>query len=80
FNELDVMRYVEKLSKMDLETVKVVGHWSDEKSEKIYAITQMDMDKVRQVILDLVSMDEGLKAYLEANGGNVFDRIATVEE
>lgn len=80
FNELDVMKYVDKLSKMDLATVKVVGHWSDDESNKIYAITQMDMKKVRQVISNLVSMDEGLKAYLETNGGNVFDRIATVEE
>ena len=80
FSELDVMKYVDSLSKMDLATVKVVGHWSDEKSNKIYAITQMDMDKVRKVVSKLISMDEGLKTYLEKNGGNVFDRIATVEE
>ena len=80
FNELDVMKYIDELSKMDLAKVKVVGHWSDDKSNKIYAITQMDMDKVRKVISKLISMDEGLKAYLEKNGGNVFDRIATVEE
>lgn len=79
FSELDVMSYVDKLSEMDLESVKVVGHWSDDKSNKIYAITQMDINKVRRIITELVSMDKGLKAYLEANGGSVFDRIATVE-
>ncbi|WP_455217126.1 hypothetical protein [Kaarinaea lacus] len=80
FNELDVMEYVEKLSKMDLATVKVVGHWSDQRTNKIYAITQMDMDKVRQVVTKLIAIDDGLKSYLESNGGYVFDRIATVEE
>ncbi|WP_455199061.1 hypothetical protein [Kaarinaea lacus] len=80
FNELDVMKYVEKLSKMDLAKVKVVGHWSDERTNKIYAITQMDMDKVRQVVTKMIAMDAGLKSYLESHGGNVFDRIATVEE
>lgn len=80
FSEQDVMQYVEKISKMDLARVKVVGHWTDEKSNKIYAITQMDMDKVRQVVKKLISMDRGLKVYIEQEGGEIFDRIAVVEE
>jgi hypothetical protein len=80
FSEQDVMRYVEKLSKMDLAKVDVVGHWTDESSNKIYAITQMDMEKVRQVMKKLVSMDKGLKAYIDQEGGEIFDRIAVVEE
>lgn len=79
-SEQEVMQYVDKLLKMDLEKVAVVGHWTDEKSNKIYAITQMDMDKVRQLMKNLVAMDKGLKTYIDQEGGEIFDRIAVVEE
>lgn len=80
FSEQEVMDYVEKISKMDLARVDVVGHWKDEKSNKIYAITQMDMERVKQVVKKLVEMDKGLKVYFDLEGGEIFDRIAVVED
>lgn len=79
FTEQDIQKYIDKVSQMDLARVRVVSHWKDDKSKKIYAITQMDMRKVRQLIEKLVSTDVGLRAYLDANGGTIFDRIANKE-
>lgn len=80
FSEQEVMQYIEKVSSMDLSRVDVVGHWKDDKSKKIYAITQMDMQKVRQVVKNLVEMDKGLRVYFDLEGGEIFDRIAVVED
>ena len=79
FNEQDILKFIDKISQIDLATVQVTGHWKDDKSRKIYAITQMDMKKVRQLIGNLVSSDAGLKAYLDENGSRIFDRIANKE-
>jgi hypothetical protein len=79
FSEQNILKYMDKVSQMDLSTVQVVGHWKDNKSKIIYAITQMDMQKVRQLIENLVSSDAGLKAYLDSNGSTIFDRIANKE-
>ena len=79
FTEQDILKYINKVSQIDLSTVQVAGHWKDDKSRKIYAITQMDMKKVRQLIGNLVSSDTGLKAYLDENGSRIFDRIANKE-
>jgi len=80
FNELEVSKQIAILNKMDLSTVEVVGHWSDDGSKVIYAIAQMDIGKVRQAIKEIASVNEGLKAYISVEGDNIFDRIAKKEQ
>jgi len=65
---------------MDLSKIEVVGHWSDDGSRVIYAIAQMDIEKVRQAIKEIASVNKGLKAYIGAEGDNIFDRIAKQEQ
>ena len=79
FNEQEVAKQVEVLSKMDLAKIEVVGHWSDDGSRVIYAIAQMDIEKVRQAIKEIASVNKGLKAYIGVEGDNIFDRIAKKE-
>jgi len=69
----------EVLSRMDLSKIEVVGHWSDDGSRIIYAIAQMDIEKVRQAIKEIASVNKGLKAYIGVEGDNIFDRIAKKE-
>ena len=80
FDEQDVSKQIAILNKMDLAKVEVVGHWSDKGSRVIYAIAQMDIEKVRQAIKELVSVNKGLKAFISVEGDNIFDRIAKKEE
>jgi hypothetical protein len=61
---------------MDLSKVEVVGHWTDDETRKIYAIAQMDMEEVRRVIKESVSINKGLKAFMNVEGDRIFDRIA----
>lgn len=79
FNEQVVMRHVNKLAKMDLSKVEVVGHWTDGESKVIYAIAQMDIERVRQMIRDIVSTNKGLSAYINVEGNSIFDRMAKKE-
>ena len=64
---------------MDLSKVEVVGHWADGESRKIYAIAQMDMEEVRRVIKESVSVNKGLKAFMNVEGDKIFDRIASAK-
>lgn len=79
FNEQDVSKQLEILSRMDLSKIEVVGHWSDDGSRVIYAIAQMDIEKVRQAIKEIASVNKGLKTYIGVEGDNIFDRIAKKE-
>ena len=79
FSEQDVLRHIDKLSNIDLERIQVVGHWTDDKTKIVYAIAQMDMAKVRQLVAELAAADNGLKTYIELEGGRIFDRIANKE-
>ena len=80
FDEQDVAKQIEVLSRMDLSKIEVVGHWSDDGSKVIYAIAQMDIAKVRQAIKEMASVNKGLKAYISVEGDNIFDRIAKKEQ
>ena len=79
FTEKEVSRQIAILNGMDLSKVEVVGHWSDNGSKVIYAIAQMDIEKVRQAIKEIASVNEGLKAFIKIEGDNIFDRIAKKE-
>lgn len=79
FNEQEVAKQIAVLEKMDLSKVEVVGHWSDDGSRIIYAIAQMDMEKVRKAIKELASVNKGLKAFIGVEGDRIFDRIAKKE-
>ncbi len=79
FDEQEVAKQIEVLSRMDLSKIEVVGHWSDDSSRVIYAIAQMDIAKVRQAIKEIASVNKGLKAYIAVEGDNIFDRIAKKE-
>ena len=79
FNDQEVSKQIEILNKIDLETIEVVGHWSDNDSKIIYAIAQMDLEKVRQTIKSIASINKGLKAYIGVEGDAIFDRIAKKE-
>jgi len=76
FNEQEALKHITVLREMDLSKVEVVGHWADDEARKIYAITQMDMEEVRRVIKESVSVNKGLKAFMNIEGDRIFDRIA----
>ena len=79
FNEQEVAKQIAMLNNMDLSKVEVVGHWSDDGSRIIYAIAQMDIEKVRKAIKELASVNKGLKAFISVEGDRIFDRIAKKE-
>ena len=76
FDEQTVAQQIDSLSNMDLSEVEIVGHWSDEESQAIYAIARLDMEEVKKAIDEIVAMNKGLKAYISLEGNSIFDRMA----
>lgn len=76
FTAQSVSRQIDYVAELDLGWVDVVSHWNGKKTEKIYAIAELDMQRVHEA-LAAAALNPGLKAYIGAEGDNIFDRIAS---
>lgn len=80
FNAQHVPRQIDEVANLDLTGIDVIGHWQDKKSNVIYSIAEMDMQRVRDIIKSAESLHPGLREFIKTEGDNIFDRIATSEE
>jgi hypothetical protein len=79
FSEQNVLSQIDAVVGPGLGRVNVVSHWNDKKTKKIYAIAELDMQRVRRALAAAV-LNPGLKAYIGIEGDNIFDRIAKSED
>ncbi len=79
FTEQTVARQMEHLSSIDLTGIEVVGHWQDKGSNVIYAIAEVNMQQVRNVITKTSGLNAGLRDFIQREGDSIFDRIAKSE-
>lgn len=77
FNGQDVPQQMRQLEKIRLDDVEVIGHWQDKDTKTVYAIAEVDMETVRKALQAEAELNPGLKAYLDAKGDTIFDRIST---
>jgi hypothetical protein len=77
FSGQDVSHQMSQLEKIRLDDVEVIGHWQDKESKTVYAIAEVDMETVRKALQAEAELNPGLKAYLDAKGDTIFDRIST---
>jgi len=80
FTEQSVSRQIDNITKINLTGVRIIGHWRDKKTDRVYAIAELDMNQVKKTLEGVEAMNSGLKDYLDTSGGKIFDRIATRRE
>lgn len=76
FTEQSVVQHMDQVEQMDLIGVRIVGHWQDRKSNRIYSIAEMDMQQARTRLEEMEKMNPGLKQYMGEEGEDIFDRLA----
>jgi len=67
---------IENITKVNLTGAKIIGNWRDEKTNTIYALAELDMKHVKNILDNVESMNQGFRKYIETQGDNIFDRMA----
>jgi hypothetical protein len=80
FSEHHVAAQMQRLTKIDLIGVELIGHWRQKKNKMIYAIAELSLPQVRELLIADAELHTGLKNFLMNEGDGIFDRIASVRE
>jgi len=67
---------IENITKVNLTGAKIIGNWRDEKTNTIYALAELDMKNVKNILDNVENMNQGFRKYIETQGDNIFDRMA----
>jgi hypothetical protein len=75
-SEEALSRQIHSLSKVNLSGAKIVARWLDARTRIVYAIAELDVKHVKDIVAATRDMNEDLRGYLSANAENLFDRVA----
>ena len=76
FTEQHVAEQMDNLAAVELSGVRIIGHWQDKERKVVYSIAEMDLQSAREALKKEASLHEGLRAYISAEGNDIFDRLA----
>ncbi len=71
-----VSRQIDTLTRINLTGSRIIGRWRDKTSDVIYSLAELDMKQVKETLRRIEDMDPGFRAYIERQGGNIFDSMA----
>ncbi|HHH35531.1 MAG TPA: hypothetical protein ENK48_01720 [Gammaproteobacteria bacterium] len=71
-----VSRQIDTLTRLNLTGSRIIARWRDEDSDVIYALAELDLERVNDTLRQVKTMDPGFLDYVRRHGGNVFDRMA----
>lgn len=74
--EQTVSRDINAITKINLSGARVIGYWRDKRTNNIYAIVELDMKRVKNIVSKVDKMNESLRNFIIKNGDNIFDRVA----
>jgi len=77
YHASDAHQHINEMTNIVLPSAKIMEHWVDEQSNKIFAIAELDYPKVISLLSTSEKVNPGFKGYLKNRGQAVFDRIAT---
>ena len=77
FLEHEANRYINEMTSIVLPKARIKEHWVDSKSDRIFAIAEIEYPNVVSLLYSSSMVNPGFKTYLKKQGELVFDRIAT---
>ncbi len=69
-----ISRQIESLTRTNLSGAEIIGHWRDKKSGIVYAIAELDLDRIKRIVASNQEMNQDFGSFFETHGDNVFDR------
>jgi hypothetical protein len=75
-NEEAVSRQIKNLTKIDLAGTKIIAHWKDTRSNTLWAICELDVKTVKDIVAARQDMNENVQRYIQNNADNIFDRVS----
>lgn len=70
-----VSREIRSLTRVNLSGARIIARWRDRKSGTLYALAELDMERISANLAALHDMDPDLRRYISAEGANIFDRL-----
>jgi hypothetical protein len=77
FLEHQATRYINEMTAIVLPEVKIMEHWVDQGGRKIFAIAELEYNRMVSLLAGSSQVNPGFKDYLRSKGESVFDHIAT---
>lgn len=75
-----VSRQIEAISRVNLAGSRIIGRWRDEQTDIIYALAELDLDQVKDLLERVDDMNAGLRGHIREQGDNIFDGMAKEKE
>lgn len=70
-----VSRSIDSITKVNLSGVKIIADWRDDKDGMIYALAELDMKYVKDILKTTTDMNDALRTHIEQNADNIFDKM-----
>ena len=78
-SEQALSQQIKSVTKVNLSGVKIIARWKDKKTNIIYSLAELDLEKVKSTVNTTQNMNSDLKRYISSNSANVFDKMSTGE-
>ncbi len=73
--EAQVSRNIQNITELNMTGVKIIAHWKHRKRHSIYALAELDMEKIKNTMSKVEGMNPGFYEHFNKNGDAVFDRL-----
>ena len=74
-NEEAISQQIKSVSKTNLVGAKIIGRWRDKRTDNIYSIAEMDVQRLKGTVSNFEAMNDSLRTYIENNAEKIFDRM-----
>ena len=74
-NEQVFSRQIKSATKVVLSGARIIAHWRDQATGNIYALAELDMKEVKDILKTVDGLNEDLRLYLEQRGDKIFDSM-----
>ena len=76
FDHFQTSQYISAITEYNMQSIKVISHWQDDKNNTVYSIAELDLSTVKTT-LKPGPINNGFISYFDIEGNNIFDRFAS---
>jgi len=80
FTQQSLSQFITDFTRQNLRNVYVADHWHDAQTDKIYSVAELNLQDIKQLVVNTKHMHEGFRHYLQAEADVIFDQIASGDE
>jgi len=73
-SQQSISRKIDSMTRTNLSGTKIIGHWRNRKNGTVYAVAELDLERVTRIVAASQEMNQGFGKFLSAEADNIFDR------